>query len=73
MLSAADRVQSVTIVDRRSGPGYRLVLCRMTSRGTPVLETLGDSFDTVANAQRFAIDSLGVDAGQVRTKLRTPA
>lgn len=73
MLRAANGVQSVTIVDRRSGPGFRLVLCRMTSRGTPIVETLDDSFATVALAERFAVERLGVDHCQVRTKLRTPA
>ena len=69
MLSAAERVQSVTIVERRSGPGYRLVLCRMTPRGTPVLETLPDAFTTVDSAQSFAVESLGVGPGQVRSKV----
>ena len=68
MLGAVERVQSATIVDRRSGPGYRLVLCRMTPRGTPVVETLGDAFADIASAQRFAIDRLGISPDQVRTK-----
>jgi hypothetical protein len=73
MLSAVNRVQSVTIVGRRSGPGYRLVLRRMTTRGTPVVETLDDSFDSVDNAARYAVDTLGIPADQVRTKLDASA
>jgi len=68
MLSTVNRVQSVTIVARRSGPGFRLVLCLRTRTGTPVLETLPDSFDSVASAERHAVEELGVPIEQVRTK-----
>lgn len=73
MLKAFNRVQSVTIVDRRSGPGYRLVLCLKAPGGTPVLETLTESFATIAEAERFAVEQTGVDPGQVRTKARASA
>lgn len=68
MLSTANRVQSVTIVARRSGPGFRLVLCLRTRTGTPVLETLPDSFDTITSAERYATEELGVPRDQVRMK-----
>lgn len=61
-----DRVQSVTIVTRRSGPGYRLVLRLLSRAGTPVLETLPDSFESVEAAQRHAIEQLHVDPATVR-------
>jgi hypothetical protein len=73
MPSAAERVQSVTIVERRSGPGYRLVLCRITPRGTPVLETLPDSFVSIASARAHAVDGLGIEPTQVRSKVRADA
>jgi hypothetical protein len=66
MLSTANRVQSVTIVARRSGPGFRLVLCLRTRSGTPVLETLPDSFDTITSAELYAMQELGVPRDQVR-------
>jgi hypothetical protein len=68
MLSTVNRVQSVTIVARRSGPGFRLVLCLLSRTGTPVLETLPNSFDTIANAEHYATQELGVPIAQVRTK-----
>jgi hypothetical protein len=68
MLSTANRVQSVTIVARRSGPGFRLVLCLLSRTGTPVLETLPDSFDSIESAERYATVELGVPIAQVRTK-----
>ena len=71
MLSTENRVKSATIVDRRSGPGYRLVLCLETRGGTPVIETLPDSFETIESAERHAIDRLGIDAAQVRVKARS--
>ena len=70
MIGTDHRVQSATIVHRRSGPGYRLVLCLLTRGGTPVLETLADSFDSVWSAERHAIDVLGIDPTQVRVKAR---
>ena len=70
MISTEIRVKNATIVDRRSGPGYRLVLCLETPGGTPVLETLPDSFDTIEGAERHAIDQLGLDAGRLRVKTR---
>ena len=62
------RVKNATIVDRRSGPGYRLVLCLETPGGTPVIETLPDSFDTIEDAERHAIEQLGLDVGRLRVK-----
>ena len=73
MLSSLNSVQNVTIVDRRSGPGYRLVLCRKSPGGTPVLETLTDAFPTIADAARFAVEQIGVASTHVRTRARTPA
>lgn len=73
MLNELNRVRSATIVDRRSGPGYRIVLCLEAPGGTPVLETLTESFATVAEAERFAIEQTGVDPGHVRSKARTSA
>jgi hypothetical protein len=68
MLSTANPVQSATIVARRSGPGFRLVLCLRSRTGTPVLETLADSFDTITSAERFATEQLGVPPTQIRMK-----
>ncbi len=73
MLNDLNRVQSATIVDRRSGPGYRLVLCLKAPGGTPVLETLTESFATIAEAERFAIERTGVDPGHIRSKARASA
>ena len=73
MLSAGNSVQSATIVDRRSGPGYRLVLCRKSASGTPVLETLPESFTSVAAAERYAMDSLEITPAQLRVKVRSHA
>ena len=73
MLTAPNRVQSVTIVDRRSGPGYRIVLCLKSPVGTPVLETLTDAFPTIAEAERFAVEQIGVSPAEVRTKARASA
>ncbi|MDB5683533.1 MAG: hypothetical protein JWM38_1747 [Sphingomonas bacterium] len=73
MLRAIDHVQNVTIVDRRSGPGYRLVLRRKTAGGTPVLETLTESFASIASAEAFALESLGVDRAHVRIDARGAA
>ena len=68
MIGTENRVQSATIVARRSGPGFRLVLCLRTRSGTPVLETLPDSFASVASAARYAIEQLRISRGQVRLK-----
>ena len=73
MLLAQNRVQSVTIVDRRSGPGYRIVLCLKAPGGTPVLETLTDAFATVSEAERFEVEQIGVAPADVRSKTRAPA
>ncbi|MDB5690235.1 MAG: hypothetical protein JWL91_2111 [Sphingomonas bacterium] len=70
MISTDTRVKNATIVDRRSGPGYRLVLCIETLGGTPVIETLPDSFVTIAAAERHAIETLGLDSGRLRIKTR---
>ena len=71
MISTDTRVKNATIVDRRSGPGYRLVLCLETSGGTPVIETLPDSFDTIEKAERHAIETLGLDSRKLRVKTRS--
>lgn len=68
MISTENRVQSVTIVTRRSGPGFRLVVCLRSRVGTPVLETLPDKFLTIEEAERHAVQQLHVDPAHVRIK-----
>jgi hypothetical protein len=70
MISTETRIRNATIVDRRSGPGYRLVLCLETPGGTPVIETLPDSFATIESAERHAFEQFGLDARSVRVKAR---
>jgi hypothetical protein len=60
-LATAGQLRKVTIVDRRSGPGYRIVLNRVTARGTPVAETLHDCFASIESARAFAVNDLGAD------------
>lgn len=71
MISTDIRVKNATIVDRRSGPGYRLVLCMETPGGTPVIETLPDSFETIEGAERHAIEKLGLDSRRLRINARS--
>jgi hypothetical protein len=71
MISTDIRVKNATIVDRRSGPGYRLVLRMETPGGTPVIETLPDSFETIEGAERHAIEKLGLDSRRLRINARS--
>jgi hypothetical protein len=71
MIRTANRVRNATIVDRRSGPGYRLVLCIETPGGTPVIETLPDSFESIASAERHAFEQFGLGADRLRVKTRS--
>ena len=73
MIGREGRVRSVTIVERRSAPGYRLVLCRLTGSGTPVLDTLDESFPSVGSAERYAIEQLQVAPADIRIKARAGA
>ena len=68
MIGREGRVRSVTIVERRSAPGYRLVLCCVTRSGTPVLDTLDDIFASVESAERHAIEELHVPPADIRVK-----
>jgi hypothetical protein len=60
-LATASRLRKVTIVNRSTGPGYRIVMNLMTSRGTPVVETHHNCFPTIDSAHAFAVRDLGAD------------
>jgi hypothetical protein len=61
------RIECATIVTRRSGKEYRLVLSFKTSHGTAVPEALPDCFSTPAKARLYAIRDLGLRPDHVRT------
>ena len=49
------------------------MLCLRSASGTPVLETLAESFASIAAAERFARDRLDIDVAHVRIKVRNHA
>jgi hypothetical protein len=68
-------VVRATIVPRRTGPGYRLVLGLRTEHGTHAPETLAKSFTTPGEARLFALRDLGLSATDVRisAEINAPA
>jgi hypothetical protein len=61
-----NRIHGATIVDRRSGPGYRVVLRQVTPSGTPIIDTLEDNFATIEAAREFALVELGVTMDRLK-------
>ena len=49
-----------SVVERRSAPGYRLVIRLRSRHGTPVVETLAVAFGTVEEAIVHAETAYGI-------------
>lgn len=60
------QLDHATIVRKRSSPGYRLVLCLKTARGTTMPETIADIFPSPAQARLFAMRDLGLAPSNVK-------
>jgi hypothetical protein len=63
------RIERATIVSRRSGEGYRLVLGLRPVHGTPMPETLADCFSSPAEAQQYAVRDLGLLPDRVAIRI----
>jgi hypothetical protein len=63
------RIERATIVMRKSGEGYRLVLGLKTAHGTPVPETLPNCFSCAGDAQSFALHELGLQPSRIRVQV----
>lgn len=60
------RIKRATIVTRKSGAGYRLVVGLETESGTRMPETLQDVFESPAAARLFALRELGLSINDIR-------
>ena len=63
------RIVRATVVSRRSGEGFRVVLGLRTAHGTPLPETLPGCFSSLDEARSYAISDLGLRPDHVRVVL----
>ena len=66
------RPVGATIVERRSAPGYRLVLRSRSSTGMPIVETLPIAFASVEEAAAHAQVTYGIEHCRAEARAARP-